>query len=169
MLADVLLTYIDESYTASRYHIAALVCPDDEAIPLTDALNAVVQVGRSRDRNWNAQAALRNVPPTPGLDARNGGEHDLGGCGGEHGGQPPGPGQGQGKEQGRTGRTEDGRAHQLVSLSLQAEVTAGALQERLDLRLLFVHHVPERRTARFALAVHEIREVVEESFGGCDG
>lgn len=37
----VLLTYVDESYTRDLYFIAALLCPDREAISLTRALDAV--------------------------------------------------------------------------------------------------------------------------------
>jgi hypothetical protein len=39
---DVLLTYVDESCTRDLYFIAALLCPDREAISLTRALDAVV-------------------------------------------------------------------------------------------------------------------------------
>lgn len=38
-----LLTYVDESYTKDAYYIAALVCPDGAAIPLSRALDAVVE------------------------------------------------------------------------------------------------------------------------------
>ncbi|MEU8009106.1 DUF3800 domain-containing protein [Micromonospora parva] len=37
-----LLTYVDESYNRELYYIAALLCPDVEAISLTRALDAVV-------------------------------------------------------------------------------------------------------------------------------
>ena len=37
-----LLTYVDESYTRDMYFIAALLCPDTEAISLTRALDDVV-------------------------------------------------------------------------------------------------------------------------------
>ncbi|MEV0006091.1 DUF3800 domain-containing protein [Micromonospora sp. NPDC050980] len=37
-----LLTYVDESYNREVYYIAALLCPDQEAISLTRALDAVV-------------------------------------------------------------------------------------------------------------------------------
>jgi len=39
----VLLTYVDESYTKDQYYIAAVLVPDGEAIPLTDALDKVVE------------------------------------------------------------------------------------------------------------------------------
>jgi hypothetical protein len=39
-----LLTYLDESYTKDHYYIAALCCPDDQAISLTQALDEVVRV-----------------------------------------------------------------------------------------------------------------------------
>lgn len=38
----VLLAYVDESYTASRYYIAAVVIPAEQAIPLTRSLDDVV-------------------------------------------------------------------------------------------------------------------------------
>jgi hypothetical protein len=38
----VLLAYVDESYNAERYWIAALLCPEDVLRPLTEALDAVV-------------------------------------------------------------------------------------------------------------------------------
>ncbi|HEU0130992.1 MAG TPA: DUF3800 domain-containing protein [Mycobacteriales bacterium] len=37
-----LLTYLDESYDRARYWLCGLVCPDDQAIPLMHALDAVV-------------------------------------------------------------------------------------------------------------------------------
>ncbi len=37
-----LLAYLDESYDKQHYWIAALVVPDDQLIPLTAALDAVV-------------------------------------------------------------------------------------------------------------------------------
>jgi len=43
-----LLAYLDESYTADRYFIAALVVPDDQARPLTAALNKIVE-----DLSWD--------------------------------------------------------------------------------------------------------------------
>jgi len=39
----VLLTYVDESYSRDRYYIAALLCPDREAISLTRALDGVAR------------------------------------------------------------------------------------------------------------------------------
>lgn len=41
-LVGVLLCYVDESYTHDHYYLAALVCPDDQALSLTEALDAVV-------------------------------------------------------------------------------------------------------------------------------
>jgi hypothetical protein len=38
-----LLAYADESYTKSRYWIAAVLCPEDVVFPLTMALDAVVE------------------------------------------------------------------------------------------------------------------------------
>lgn len=38
-----LLTYVDESYSKHSYYIAALLCPETEALSLTQALDAVVQ------------------------------------------------------------------------------------------------------------------------------
>lgn len=37
-----LLTYVDESYCKTCYYVAALACPETEAIPLTNSLNDVV-------------------------------------------------------------------------------------------------------------------------------
>jgi hypothetical protein len=37
----VLLAYVDESYTKDRYYIAALVVPESQISPLTQALDAV--------------------------------------------------------------------------------------------------------------------------------
>jgi hypothetical protein len=39
----VLLTYVDESHSAGVYFLAALMCPDSEAISLTAALDRVVE------------------------------------------------------------------------------------------------------------------------------
>jgi len=39
----VLLTYVDESYSKQSYYIAALLCPENEALSLTRALDDVVQ------------------------------------------------------------------------------------------------------------------------------
>jgi hypothetical protein len=39
----VLLTYVDESYSEHSYYIAALLCPEDQALSLTGALDGVVQ------------------------------------------------------------------------------------------------------------------------------
>ncbi|MGW2393965.1 DUF3800 domain-containing protein [Streptomyces lydicamycinicus] len=38
-----LLTYVDESHSSGVYFLAAMLCPDTEAIPLTDALDQVVE------------------------------------------------------------------------------------------------------------------------------
>ncbi|MCS7484508.1 DUF3800 domain-containing protein [Umezawaea endophytica] len=38
-----LLTYVDESYSKQSYFIAALLCPENEALSLTRALDSVVQ------------------------------------------------------------------------------------------------------------------------------
>lgn len=37
-----LLCYVDESYTKDHYYLAALLCPDDQALSLTAALDGVV-------------------------------------------------------------------------------------------------------------------------------
>lgn len=37
-----LLCYVDESYTRDHYYLAALLCPDSEALPLTGDLDEVV-------------------------------------------------------------------------------------------------------------------------------
>jgi hypothetical protein len=39
----VLLSYVDESYTKTRYWMVALLCPDSEAASLTQALDGVVE------------------------------------------------------------------------------------------------------------------------------
>lgn len=39
----VLLAYLDESYTKERYYIASLIVPQDQAAPLTAALDKVVE------------------------------------------------------------------------------------------------------------------------------
>lgn len=39
---SVLLTYVDESYCKTCYYVVALICPEDEAHPLTAALNDVM-------------------------------------------------------------------------------------------------------------------------------
>ncbi|MEX2254595.1 MAG: DUF3800 domain-containing protein [Acidimicrobiia bacterium] len=53
-----LLAYADESYDADRYWIAALVCPDDQAIPLTDALDAVVEKAEDSYKGIGSTAEL---------------------------------------------------------------------------------------------------------------
>lgn len=42
-LDRVLLCYIDESYSAAHYYLAALVCPEDQALGLAAVLDAVVE------------------------------------------------------------------------------------------------------------------------------
>lgn len=49
-----LLAYVDESYTATHYWMAALICPEADVVPLTTALDAVVE---------KAAAAYRGISP----------------------------------------------------------------------------------------------------------
>lgn len=53
-----LLAYVDESYNAWRYWMAALLCPDYQVRPLTEALDAAVQ---------KASAAYKGVGETAEL------------------------------------------------------------------------------------------------------
>lgn len=53
-----LLAYVDESYTASHYWIAALVCPQIDVVPLTNALDAVVAKAANTYRDISPRAEL---------------------------------------------------------------------------------------------------------------
>jgi hypothetical protein len=51
----VLLAYVDESYTASRYYIAAVVIPAEQAVPLTRSLDEVVRAAVGHGAVWGAE------------------------------------------------------------------------------------------------------------------
>ena len=53
---DVLLTYVDESYTAERYYIAALVVPEDAAASIIAGLDKVVE-----DTSWSHGGLASNA------------------------------------------------------------------------------------------------------------
>lgn len=53
-----LLAYVDESYTATHYWIAALVCPEDTIAPLGQALDAVVEKAASTYQGISTRAEL---------------------------------------------------------------------------------------------------------------
>ena len=57
-----LLAYVDESYTASHYWIAALVCPQADLVPVTDALDAVVAKAAATYGGISEQAELHGYP-----------------------------------------------------------------------------------------------------------
>jgi hypothetical protein len=54
----VLLTYVDESYSDRSYYIAALLCPENEALSLTRALDEVVQKTAAGFDGLSAEAEL---------------------------------------------------------------------------------------------------------------
>jgi hypothetical protein len=64
-----LLAYLDESYTAAFYFIAALVCPEDVANPLTKALDDVVRkAARAYPGKLTTDAELHGHPLFHGRD-----------------------------------------------------------------------------------------------------
>jgi len=54
----VLLTYVDESYSKQSYYIAALLCPENEALSLTRALDEVVRKAAADFVGVSAEAEL---------------------------------------------------------------------------------------------------------------
>lgn len=62
-----LLTYMDESYTRAHYYIAALCCPDDQALSLASALDQVVD-GAANDYGVPADAELHGHSIFQGRD-----------------------------------------------------------------------------------------------------
>lgn len=57
-----LLAYVDESYTARHYWIAALICHDVDMVPLTAALDSVVAKAASEYRGVSENAELHGYP-----------------------------------------------------------------------------------------------------------
>ncbi|MFG2076999.1 DUF3800 domain-containing protein [Nonomuraea maritima] len=63
---NVLLSYVDESYSSDRYYMAALLVPDDQAIPLTRALDEVVL------KAWNSYGRIQRDAELHGTDLLHG-------------------------------------------------------------------------------------------------
>lgn len=63
-----LLAYVDESYDAERYWIAALVCPDVEAASLTTALDAAVMKAATSFAGVSQRAELHGHAMFQGQD-----------------------------------------------------------------------------------------------------